>query len=358
VVFHNMGGGTDVPATDDQFITMQVFDTRNGHSSLTNPPDVAGQGYFHRRGQATFWDPKPNLRVETQDEYGNDLHVSLLGMPAESDWVFYGIDTYDKVLMHNPLIHDLYREMGHYSSRTRYVEVYIDLSSGNAGPITKADYYGLYVLEEKIKIGKNRLDIDKLQPENTNAPSVTGGYLLSIDKSNPGDPAYLAGVRMWYLDPDYYTITLPERAAQKDYIDGYFNDFYAALTGPNWKGSCDRLCGLHRPEFMDRLPPCIKRSCSTWTCCGSAPSSTNRVTASLCRGRFGILTGRSPIAATIAASTHAAGAPVLATAGQIPSIRTATFSAIHGMENCSRIGFLAALDRSLPGAPKDGVRYY
>ena len=240
VVFHNMGAGTDVPATEDQFIAMEVFDTRNGRSSLTNPPDVAVQGYFHRRGQATFWDLKPNLRVETEDAYGANLDVELLGMPADNDWVFYGIDCFDKVLMHNSLAHELYREMGHYSSRTRYVEVYIKLGSGTAGPITKADYYGLYVLEEKIKIGKNRVDIDKLQPENTNAPSVTGGYLLSIDKSNPGQQAYLAGVAMWYLDPDYYTITLPERASQQQYIDNYFNSFYSALTGPNWK---DPLAG-------------------------------------------------------------------------------------------------------------------
>ena len=235
VIFHNMGAGADVPATEDQFIAMQVFDTRNGTSSLTNPPDTAVQGYFHRRGQATFWNPKPNLRVETQDAYGLADDVELLGMPADNDWVFYGIDCYDKVLMHNPLAHELYREMGHYSSRTKYVEVYIKLGSGNAGPVSQADYYGLYVLEEKIKIGKNRVDIDKLQPENSAAPSVTGGYLLSIDKSNPGAPAYLAGLSMWYLDPDYDTITLPERAAQKQYIDQYFTDFYTALTGPNWR---------------------------------------------------------------------------------------------------------------------------
>ena len=234
VVFHNMGAGSDVPATEDQFIAMQVFDTREGRSALVNPPDLAVQGYFHRRGQATFWDPKPNLRVETQDAYGENLDVEVLGMPAENDWVFYGIDCFDKSLMHNTLAHGLYRDLGHYTSRTRYVEVYIKLGTGAAGPITRADYYGLYVLEEKIKVGKNRVNIDTLQPQNTNAPSVTGGYLLSIDKSNPGNPANLAGTSMWYLDPDYFTITLPERAAQKRYLDNYFNSFYSALTGPNW----------------------------------------------------------------------------------------------------------------------------
>lgn len=234
VVFNNMGAGTDVPASEDQFIAMQVFDTRNGRSSLLNPPDLAAQGYFHRRGQATFWNAKANLRVETQDPYGDDKAVELLGMPAESDWVFYGINAFDKVLMHNPLSHDLYRQMGHYSSNTRFVEVYIKLGTDTTAPLTRADYYGLYVIVEKIKVGKNRVDIDKLRPENTNAPSVTGGYLLSIDKSNPGNPAYLANASIWHLDPDFYEITSPDRIAQKQYIDNYFNSFYSALTGPNW----------------------------------------------------------------------------------------------------------------------------
>jgi hypothetical protein len=233
VVFHDLGGGA-VSATADQFMTMQVFDTTYGRSALTNPPDLAVQGYFHRRGQATFWDPKPNLRVQTEDEFGDNLNVALAGFPADNDWVFYGIDEYDKVLMHNPLTHSLYRDLGHYSSRTRYLEVYLKVDAGTAGPVTTADYYGLYVLEEKIKIGKNRVAIDQLQPENTNAPSVTGGYLLSIDKANPGNPVNLADVSMWYLDPDYYAITSPPRAPQQQYINDYFSAFYSALTGPNW----------------------------------------------------------------------------------------------------------------------------
>src|SRR5439155_5784514 len=34
---------------------------------------------------------------------------------------------------------------------------------------------------------KDRVDIDKLQPENVNPPEVTGGYALKIDRLDPGD---------------------------------------------------------------------------------------------------------------------------------------------------------------------------
>jgi hypothetical protein len=231
VVFHDLGGGP-LDVTTLRFTSIQVFETRNGRSCLTNPPDLSVQGYIHYRGQTTIG-PR-NLRVETQDAYGAHLDVELLGLPAENDWVFYGPDGFDKALMHNPLAHELYREMGHYTSRTRLVEVYLKTSAGTAGPITSSDYGGIYVIEEKIKVGKNRVAIDKLQPENTSAPSVTGGYLLSIDKSNPGSPEYMAGAGIWYLDPDYYEITSPARASQRQYIINYFNSFYSALTGPNW----------------------------------------------------------------------------------------------------------------------------
>ncbi|MRR10775.1 hypothetical protein EG831_12040, partial [bacterium] len=234
VVFHTMGGG-DVAATADQFMTMQVFDTKYGRSSPGQRPDQAAQGIFHRRGQATFWNPKPNLRVETRDEFGDDLDVPLAGFPAESDWVVYGINQYDKVLMHNRLTHELDREMGHYTSRTRFVEVYLVTDSGTAGPVTSSDYYGLYVLEEKIKIDNDRVDIDQLQPQNTNAPSVTGSYLLSVDKTKAGDPPqfYAADVWLTYVDPEYEEISA--RPAQQQYISDYLNQFYAALYDPvNW----------------------------------------------------------------------------------------------------------------------------
>ncbi len=103
VVFHDLGGGA-VAATTDQLMTMQVFDTRSrGRSSLLNPPDLAVQGCFHRRGESTFWNPKANLRVQTEDENGDNLNVELLGMPADNDWVFYGVDNYDKCLIAQPV---------------------------------------------------------------------------------------------------------------------------------------------------------------------------------------------------------------------------------------------------------------
>ena len=234
VVLHNLGGGT-VPASADQFVTVEVFEPGTGPSALTNAPDLAARGIFHKRGRSTSGLPKASFFLEIQDEFGAGKDVSLAGLPEESDWVLYAPNGFEPVLIHNPMAHEIVRQMGRYSPRTRFVEVYLKDDNGTPGPITAADYNGIYVIEEKIKIGKNRVDIDKLQPENTTPPTVTGGYLLSIDSAPPGsDPFYGAGTPINYLEPNYSEITSPQRNAQEKYINDYFNAFGNALNGANW----------------------------------------------------------------------------------------------------------------------------
>ena len=67
-------------------------------------------------------------------------HVSLLGMPSENDWILYA-PYQDKSLMRNVLAYKLSNQMGRYTSRTKFCELYIN-----------DEYLGVYVLMEKIKI--------------------------------------------------------------------------------------------------------------------------------------------------------------------------------------------------------------
>ena len=41
------------------------------------------------RGQSSQMFPKKSYALETQDELGEDLNVSLMGMPPEDDWILY-----------------------------------------------------------------------------------------------------------------------------------------------------------------------------------------------------------------------------------------------------------------------------
>ena len=91
MILHNNGGGA-IPASADQFVMVQTFEPENGRSSLTNPPNDRARGIFHRRGSTTLNFAKSSFFLETRDDFGNDKDESLLGFPADSDWVLYAPD--------------------------------------------------------------------------------------------------------------------------------------------------------------------------------------------------------------------------------------------------------------------------
>jgi hypothetical protein len=232
MIIHSLGKGAPA-AGRYSFAHLSVYEPVNGCSSLTNAPALAARAGLRIRGSSTEGYPKSSFAVELWDEFNQDNHRPLLGMPADSDWVLYAPNNFEPVLIHNPFIHQLSRDLGCYSPRTRFVEVYLNRTTG---PVSSTHYTGIYVLEEKIKIGPQRVAIDKLEPEHVKPPEVTGGYLLKIDRLDPGDSGFTAGGQtMCYVDPKERDIRLPQRDPQEQYIKNYFNSFNAALTGAKWR---------------------------------------------------------------------------------------------------------------------------
>ncbi len=234
LVLHNFGKGTP-PATGQQPAYLQVFEPFGGATSLTNVPTLTARVGIGARGSSTLGYPKVSMNLELRDEFDADDKHGLLGLPSESDWVLYAPNNFEPILIHNPFAHQLSRDVGRYSSRTRFVEVYLITDSAE-GSIRTTTYNGIYVLEERIKQGSNRVDIDKLEPENSTPPSVTGGYVLKVDRGGPGENGFI-GARQGiiYVDPPEDQIRLPERAAQRQYLQSHFNAFESALYGADWK---------------------------------------------------------------------------------------------------------------------------
>ena len=226
------------------FVHISCYEPEHGTTSLLNPPTLRTRAGFHDRGSSSRGMAQSSFAVQFLDEFDAEQHRSPLGLPADSDWVLYAPNGYDPGMIHNPFVHELGREMGTYSSRTRFVEVFL---ARKPGPVSASDYQGLYVLEEKIKVGKHRVDIDRLGPNDLKPPEVTGGYVLKIDRAGPGEGGFgAAGVGMVYVEPKETLINLPQRAPQKQYLSAFFNDFDRALHGRNWK---DPDVGY--PAFID-----------------------------------------------------------------------------------------------------------
>jgi hypothetical protein len=241
IVLHNLGGGplsSSAPA-EDQSVIVMVFEPVNGRTSLTNPPTLVARGGFNIRGSSTAGNPQYNLALEIWDEYNQDRGVEFLGMPAESDWVLFSQNNFDPSYLHNPLAHQLSRDVGRYSSRTRFAEVFLNTANSMVSYSAPAggNYFGLYTIEEKIKRDGNRVNIARLEPQDTTAPTVTGGYLLKIDRADSDErtfyDSYLQG-NIVFQDPPGPEMVTAARQAQYNYITTAFSQFGAALWGGSY----------------------------------------------------------------------------------------------------------------------------
>ncbi|MBB3838299.1 hypothetical protein FHS57_002304 [Runella defluvii] len=184
-------------------------------------------GIEHRGSSSQFFPKKP-YGFETRTETGDDLKVSLLGMPKESDWILNASYT-DKTLMRDVLTYHLSNQMGMYATRTKFVELVID-----------GDYKGVYILMEKIKRDANRVNIASLKPADNSGDALTGGYILKVDKNTGSADAYwkspypannLMEINIMLEYPKKDDIT----TAQFEYIKNHFTNFEHTLNGPNFK---------------------------------------------------------------------------------------------------------------------------
>ena len=206
---------------------MNIIDNANGENNI-NDNSFVFKGFIgiEIRGNTAQMYDKKSYSLETRTSSGENLNVSLLGMPPENDWVLHGPYS-DKSLIRNALAYHLGNSQGRWSPRTQFCEVFIN-----------GEYRGVYVFVEKIKIDKNRVDIAKLKPEENSGDQLTGGYIISIDRDNPGswNSPFLGrtgsvDVPFTYVDPDYEDLT----TTQQQYIRDYITDFEYALHGTDFK---------------------------------------------------------------------------------------------------------------------------
>ena len=203
----------------------------NGAGNLTYVSDSAnvysGNIGISIRGLTSAGYPQHPYSVETRDSVGANNDVSILGMPAENDWVLLS-NFNDRSLIKNLISFKIFGEMGNYSPRAQLCEVLIDSS-----------YKGIYVIGEKIKRDVNRVDIAKLTTVDTTGDDLSGGYILQQNYWNASNsfqsnysPIDHPGfdVHFVYEYPDELAI----QSVQKAYIASYIDSLETALYSPNF----------------------------------------------------------------------------------------------------------------------------
>jgi subtilisin-like proprotein convertase family protein len=202
-----------------------IYNGPSVRNYLTDPfNDYNGKIGIDIRGNYSAILPQKPYGIETRDVNGNSLNVSLLGMPAENDWALLA-NYNDKSFMRNLLAFDVFERTGHYAPRARLVEV-----------VLNGEYQGVYLLCETIKRDANRVDIARLDANETTWPDVSGGYMLKIDYWDNSNSWQLGFAPIGYPTMDVHMVYVyPDPAdlvpQQQTYIQTFVNDYETALYG-------------------------------------------------------------------------------------------------------------------------------
>ncbi len=222
----------EAPIIDEYKVAalMGIINQADGINALSDPYDeFYGEIGIEIRGSSSGTFPKKAFGLETRGPDSTNYNASIFDWPIDNDWILYAPYS-DKSLIRNVLTYKLGSEMGEWAPRTKAVELFVN-----------GEYLGVYIFMERIKQNPGRVNINKLNYEDTEGNELTGGYVVKIDKTTGG------GEIAWtspYLQappatgPVYFQMHDPGidemHPAQLDYIETYITDFEAALYGPDF----------------------------------------------------------------------------------------------------------------------------
>ena len=168
-------GGQVIERDVDVIGTIAVYEDHDGTladlAALT--PTFTSAIAFQGRGNFTWSLPKKGYAFELQDGLGNEVDGAVLGLPPGSDFALYACYT-DKTCLRNALVFALGQELGRWSPRTRFVELYID-----------DQYLGLYMIWERIRRDSARVDLPK-PAASADLGDLTGGYIVRHEGGGKG----------------------------------------------------------------------------------------------------------------------------------------------------------------------------
>ena len=163
VLYINTEGYQDIVSKEkDDYIHADWWLDNMGHEefeSIGSPSEPQGM-QIKGRGNYTWKLNKKPFRIKL------DTKQKILGMKKDRNFCLLAGDFWTA-----PMGFELSRRIGlAYTPAAEPVEV-----------VLNGQYIGLYLLTEKIRVDKNRVNIDEQVNGETNSMNITGGWLLEID---------------------------------------------------------------------------------------------------------------------------------------------------------------------------------
>lgn len=179
--------------------------------------EVAGlssQMRIKGRGNTTWTMPKKPWKVKLDEK------KSPFGMPKSKDWILLA-NYSDKTLLRNMAAMEMSRICGmEWTPVMKSVSVYLN-----------SQYQGVYTICEQKEVGKNKVDISPVAPEETGASAIQGDYYLEVDCNLDGPCHFTTGkgIPIVFSDPE------TPSDIQKKHVMDYFTEFENALYSDEFK---------------------------------------------------------------------------------------------------------------------------
>ncbi len=193
--------GHDVKSKTE-YISTNITMFKGGDEAASYPAQIRG------RGNNTWSYPKKSYKVKFTDKQ----NLFGLGSGGDRVWVLLA-NQCDQTLLRNHFAFELAGEYDQidFAPSSTSVEVYLN-----------GEYRGVYLLSEEIKVGNDRVDVDK------KLKGADTGFLVELSAYSSGDWIFNVGSRQYQVRSDLST---DKKLAEEQYefIKTYMNKCYEAV---------------------------------------------------------------------------------------------------------------------------------
>lgn len=248
LVMDNLGAGAlERDGVDHPSWVFGYMGNQSQSARLAGEPTFATALTATVRGTSSAEFPKKGYNLRMRDDYGGRRALPLFDLPAYERWALVAPWSYDANLFNNAFVYGLSNELGRWAPRTRLTEVFFN---ANGDDLDTSDYAGVYVLTDRIRLERGRVDLAELSGSDLTAPAITGGYVLKIDVPDPDEIGWVTERGVPADETTAVVLVAPSAEniapAQLTYIQEYVQKMENALHA-------DRATGFAQRSYLDYI---------------------------------------------------------------------------------------------------------
>lgn len=199
------------------------------------------------RGTSSAEFPKKGYNIRIRDDLGNRRALPFLDLPAFERWALVAPWSYDSNLFNNAFVYELSNQIGRWAPRTRLTEVFFNADGDD---LDARDYAGIYILTDRLRLERGRVDLAELSSTDVAAPAISGGYVLKIDVQDPDEIGWRTERGVPEGGSTAIVLVAPSAEdiapAQLSYIQNYVQRMENALHA-------DRATGFTQRTYLDYI---------------------------------------------------------------------------------------------------------